>query len=296
MKDQLVAEGVELGWDTYIVPGRARHALGHLRAGLGHPRRADVRRAQEGRLAELPEILQGPHLRLRHHLRADPRRLVRRRRPGRSRWASRSSPTTTPPRRSAPTGVTTYEALVRQTDPEQLVPTCIQVRGVKVKVEEIDIPVSYSPAFEGERIRREDMQVAVRRQVLQRRRAAGVGRDGRGHRRRDHRARQGHRRRQGRRRHGPGRPRPRGRAEDEEGLRGHPRAPDPPLLQRGDGLHAHRPARPDLVPRQQGGLRGGLPPQAHRHDPPRQAARRVRRHRGQGGRRPSRPTATRSPR
>ncbi len=58
-----------------------------------------------------------------------------------------------------PTGVTTYEALVRQTDPQQIVPTCIGVRGVKVKVEEVDIPVSYSPAFEGERVRREDMLV-----------------------------------------------------------------------------------------------------------------------------------------
>ena len=58
-----------------------------------------------------------------------------------------------------PTGVTTYEALVRQTDPEQIVPTCIEVRGVKVKVEEIDIPVSFSPAFEGERIRREETYV-----------------------------------------------------------------------------------------------------------------------------------------
>jgi len=58
-----------------------------------------------------------------------------------------------------PTGVTTYEALVRETDPRKLVPTAIEVRGVKVKVEEIDIPVSYSPAFEGERVRREEMHV-----------------------------------------------------------------------------------------------------------------------------------------
>jgi acetyl-CoA synthase len=58
-----------------------------------------------------------------------------------------------------PTGVTTYEALFRQTDHKQIVPTCIQVRGVKVKVEEIDIPVSYAPAFEGERVRREDMHL-----------------------------------------------------------------------------------------------------------------------------------------
>ncbi len=58
-----------------------------------------------------------------------------------------------------PTGVTTYEALVRETDYEELVPACIEVRGVKVKVEEIDIPVSFAAAFEGERVRREDMQV-----------------------------------------------------------------------------------------------------------------------------------------
>jgi len=58
-----------------------------------------------------------------------------------------------------PTGVCTYEALVRQCDHEQLVPTCIQVRGVKVKVEEVDIPVPFAAAFEGERVRREELQV-----------------------------------------------------------------------------------------------------------------------------------------
>jgi acetyl-CoA synthase len=36
---------------------------------------------------------------------------------------------------------------------------CIEVRGLKIKVSEIDIPVSYSPAFEGERIRKDDMHV-----------------------------------------------------------------------------------------------------------------------------------------
>lgn len=60
-----------------------------------------------------------------------------------------------------PTGVTTYEALVRETDYDQLVPTCIEVRGVKVTVEEVDIPVAFAAAFEGERVRREDMQVEL---------------------------------------------------------------------------------------------------------------------------------------
>jgi acetyl-CoA synthase len=58
-----------------------------------------------------------------------------------------------------PTGVTTYEALVRETDYDRFVPTGIQVRGVKVRVEQIDIPVAFAAAFEGERVRREDMQV-----------------------------------------------------------------------------------------------------------------------------------------
>jgi len=39
------------------------------------------------------------------------------------------------------------------------VPRCIEVRGVKVSVSSLDIPVSYSAAFEGERVRREDTHV-----------------------------------------------------------------------------------------------------------------------------------------
>lgn len=58
-----------------------------------------------------------------------------------------------------PTGICTYEHVVRELDYAKLVPRCIEVRGVKVTVTNIDIPVSYSAAFEGERVRREDMQV-----------------------------------------------------------------------------------------------------------------------------------------
>lgn len=58
-----------------------------------------------------------------------------------------------------PTGVTIREEIVVQTDPEQLIPTCIDTRAVKVKIEKIDIPVGYAAAFEGERVRKEDMHV-----------------------------------------------------------------------------------------------------------------------------------------
>ena len=56
-----------------------------------------------------------------------------------------------------PTGICTYEHVVHELDHAKIVPRCIEVRGVKVTVTDIDIPVSFSAAFEGERVRREDM-------------------------------------------------------------------------------------------------------------------------------------------
>ncbi len=58
-----------------------------------------------------------------------------------------------------PTGVTVREAIVVETDYDKLVPTCIDTRAVKVKIEKIDIPVGYAAAFEGERVRKDDMHV-----------------------------------------------------------------------------------------------------------------------------------------
>ena len=69
-----------------------------------------------------------------------------------------------------PTGITPYEHVISmpfddiegQTDAEKarrLVQRCIEVRGVKVKITEVPIPVPYGSAFEGERIRRADMRV-----------------------------------------------------------------------------------------------------------------------------------------
>ncbi len=63
-----------------------------------------------------------------------------------------------------PTGVCTYEHVVsmpKQTDAdkiyEEIVSKAIEVRGLKVEISEVPVPVSYGPAFEGEIIRRDDM-------------------------------------------------------------------------------------------------------------------------------------------
>jgi len=58
-----------------------------------------------------------------------------------------------------PSGITTYEALVKELDYRKIVPRCIEVRGVKVKVTSIPIPVPYAAAFEGERVRKEQLYV-----------------------------------------------------------------------------------------------------------------------------------------
>ena len=58
-----------------------------------------------------------------------------------------------------PTGICTYEHVVHELDHMNIVPRCIEVRGVKVTVSEIDVPVSFSAAFEGERVRKDDMQL-----------------------------------------------------------------------------------------------------------------------------------------
>jgi acetyl-CoA synthase len=69
-----------------------------------------------------------------------------------------------------PTGVTSYEHVISmpwneipgENDlerAERLVQKAIEVRGVKVQVADVPVPVSYGSAFEGEVVRRADMQV-----------------------------------------------------------------------------------------------------------------------------------------
>jgi len=56
-----------------------------------------------------------------------------------------------------PTGVCIYEEVDKEFDHNRIVQRAIEVRGLKIIVEKPPIPVSYGPAFEGERIRKEDM-------------------------------------------------------------------------------------------------------------------------------------------
>jgi len=69
-----------------------------------------------------------------------------------------------------PTGVTTYEHVISMPfneiegkddleRAEKLVQKCIETRGVKIKLTEVPIPVPYGSAFEGEVVRKADMRI-----------------------------------------------------------------------------------------------------------------------------------------
>jgi acetyl-CoA synthase len=58
-----------------------------------------------------------------------------------------------------PRGICTYEHVVSSVPLERIVPKAVEVRGLKLKISKIPIPIAYGAAFEGERVRKENLQV-----------------------------------------------------------------------------------------------------------------------------------------
>jgi len=58
-----------------------------------------------------------------------------------------------------PSGICTYEHVVSNVQHEEMAARAIEVRGLKIKIEKIPIPVRYGPAFEGERVRKEQTAI-----------------------------------------------------------------------------------------------------------------------------------------
>ena len=56
-----------------------------------------------------------------------------------------------------PSGITTYEHVVSNVPHDRIVARAIEVRGLKVAVADVPVPVAYGPAFEGERVRGEEI-------------------------------------------------------------------------------------------------------------------------------------------
>jgi len=57
------------------------------------------------------------------------------------------------------TPFTLHEALLSEPDYSKIVSTALLAKGIKTKIKKIDIPVAYSAAFEGERVRKEQMYI-----------------------------------------------------------------------------------------------------------------------------------------
>ncbi|MBL7156647.1 MAG: hypothetical protein ISS92_00645 [Candidatus Omnitrophica bacterium] len=155
--DQLIEEKVEMGWDTYIVPyGRdtisgiyplhwaIRGALtfGGIKAGnakdclLYCKERVFAFGLTLGPLDDIKYATGAGAINMGFPIIAD---------------------TDIP--EIKPTGICTYEHLVKEFDYKKIVQRSIEVRGVKVKLSKIPVPVAYSAAFEGERVRRQNMYV-----------------------------------------------------------------------------------------------------------------------------------------
>jgi acetyl-CoA synthase len=60
-----------------------------------------------------------------------------------------------------PTGICTYEHVVSPVAHDRIVSKAIEVRGLKITIAKVPIPVAFGPAFQGERVRKDDMQVEL---------------------------------------------------------------------------------------------------------------------------------------
>jgi len=56
-----------------------------------------------------------------------------------------------------PRGVCTYEHVVSNISDDEIVAKAIEVRGLKITIDKVDVPVAFGAAFEGERVRKENM-------------------------------------------------------------------------------------------------------------------------------------------
>ena len=166
--DQLVEEGVELGYDTYTVPfgtdtisaiyalgfaARSALTFGGLKEGQGR----DILNYNRARVFAFVLAL-GEVDDLKYAAAA-----------GAINFGFPVIADTVIPE-ILPTGITTYEHVVSmpfdaiegKDDLDRatiLVQKCIQIRGVKIKITDVPVPVPYGSAFEGEVVRRADMRV-----------------------------------------------------------------------------------------------------------------------------------------
>ena len=155
--EQLEAEGVQLGWDTRLVPF-GRDVYSHIYS-LGFATRAAM---------AFGGVQPGDYERILAYNKNRIFAFVLALGEVTDEWYATAAgaisygfPTiaTSDIPQILPTGVCTYEHVVSNISCDEIVQKAIEVRGLKIKVVDLPIPVSYGPAFEGERVRKEDTYV-----------------------------------------------------------------------------------------------------------------------------------------
>jgi acetyl-CoA synthase len=155
--EQLVEAGVQIGWNTRLVPfspdiSGAVFALGFAnRAGMafGGIKPGDYKRMlayNKNRIFAFVNALGEVNAEWAANA------------AGAINWGFPTLADTDVPE-ILPTGICTYEHVVANVLHEEMPAKSIEVRGLKVAITEIPVPVSYGPAFEGERIRKDDLYV-----------------------------------------------------------------------------------------------------------------------------------------
>lgn len=169
MAEQLAEEGVEMGWDSFLVPyGKSTSAAVHA---LNFACRAALTFGGKdpGGLEEAKEIL----LYNKEKVNAFVLALGADDKAGEEQLLTDEKYATAAGALSfgfptlsnvdipeiAPSGMTEYEHVVSNVPQDRLVNKAIEVRNIDVGEMEVDIPVPYGAGFEGESVRRENMYV-----------------------------------------------------------------------------------------------------------------------------------------
>lgn len=162
LAEQLAEKGVEMSWDTYLVPyGKDITATVHA---LNFAARAAMTFGgiTPGGIKEAREILLYNKNRVHAFVLAlgevDDEKYATA--AGAINFGFPTIADTEIPQ-ILPSGICTYEHVVSRISHEKIVSKAIEVRGLKVKVTKLPIPVPFGPAFEGERVRKEQMAVEI---------------------------------------------------------------------------------------------------------------------------------------
>ncbi|RLB15292.1 MAG: CO dehydrogenase/CO-methylating acetyl-CoA synthase complex subunit beta [Deltaproteobacteria bacterium] len=157
--EQLIEAGVQIGWNTRLVPfgpdiSAAVFALGFAnRAGMsfGGIEPGDYKKQlayQKNRIFAFVNALGDVNAEWAANA------------AGAVNWGFPTIADTDIPE-ILPTGVCTYEHVVANVPHDQIVSKSIEIRGLKVTVAKVDIPLAYGPAFEGERVRKDDLYLEM---------------------------------------------------------------------------------------------------------------------------------------